>query len=151
MNIVHLNNKEYIFKYRNYTGFVYKNEGGKKVTYEVPATHCQIMYRNEPGNREEELKLLCEGHAKCSPEDQFNKKLGRKIAFGKAIEAGKAAGVISRSPLDQDSLQAKDLWEAFFFFTPLEKIYKAKYRNQSSTSVESFLTSMFSSLLSDLV
>ena len=56
-------------------------------TMQVRYTHCEL-YEILPGpdNEKPQTKLMCEGIARCSPLDNFNKEAGRKIALTRAIK-----------------------------------------------------------------
>jgi hypothetical protein len=62
--------------------------------YETRGTECKLWFKNV---------LLGEGVAVCHPNDNFEKRIGRKVAFGKAV---------SDTGFNKEGRTA--LWDAFF-------------------------------------
>ena len=55
---------------------------GTKVRY----THCEIYTIHENGGLRPEVTLIADGLAKCAAGDNFQKKVGRKIALTRALQ-----------------------------------------------------------------
>ena len=55
---------------------------GKKIRY----THCEIYTIDENGGLKPHVKLIGEGLAKCAVGDNFQKRIGRKIALTRALK-----------------------------------------------------------------
>lgn len=72
-----LKTKEYLVKWKHL--YEVEVDIGKQITYRVPkGTICKIYLEEEK---------LAEGLAIVHPNDNFNKKVGRKVSFTKALNS----------------------------------------------------------------
>ncbi len=110
-NLNHVSDIVIEFAYENWVGKVGIHD------YDQIITHCYIFEVPKDSDTVDMEKeyLLADGDAICHPFDQFNKRVGRKIALTRALKL-----MTSKYGMTKDF--RKFIWEEYFKRSPKSKV-----------------------------